>query len=42
MLILLLILIYGGIALLVLGLLIYFIIRRIQEKEKENFEKRDN
>ena len=34
--------IYGGIGIIVLGLLIYFIIKRIQEKSKEDFEKRDN
>lgn len=38
----LILIIYGGIGIIVLGLLIYFIIKRIQEKDKEDFEKRDN
>mgnify|MGYP000288897292 CR=1 FL=1 len=31
-----------GIGLLVLSLLIYFIVKRVEDKSKEDFEKRDN
>ncbi len=34
--------IYGVAAVVVIGLIIYLIIRRINIKDKEDFEKRDN
>lgn len=38
----LILMIYGGIGIIVLGILAYLIYKRIQEKKKEDFEKRDN
>jgi len=35
---LILFVIYGGI----FGLLVYFVFKRLEDKKKENFEKRDN
>ncbi|HPG11329.1 MAG TPA: FeoB-associated Cys-rich membrane protein [Chitinophagaceae bacterium] len=38
----LILMIYGVIGIIVLGILVYLIYRRIQDKKNEDFEKRDN